>query len=332
MAEAVVDRRVAAREALLAEAREVRERVLPARHLEARQLVVAEREPDVAALRDLERRREQVDAPRGEVARHLLRRLEEELLVRELEALVVPERLAGLDAEERVVRIGILGAQVVHVAGADERHAGLAVEPQQHLVARLVDVEARVLDLDVDVVAPEDREQPVERGARVRLALLRREPRERVVVERPVDGAVHAAGQRDDPGVVALEQLPVDPGLVREALEEAVGDQLDEVVVALEALGEQRQVRVVAARAGALTAVLRHVDLAADDRLDARLAGRLDELDRPREGAVIGDRDRRHLELRGPLDELADPAGAVEHGVLGVAVEVDEARRHVPPF
>jgi hypothetical protein len=44
---------------------------------------------------------------------------------------------------------------------------------------------------------------------------------------------------------------------------------------------------------------------------------------------VVGERNRRHLELRGPRREPRNPAGSVEDRVLGVDVKVDEGRlRH----
>ena len=73
--------------------------------------------------------------------------------------------------------------------------------------------------------------------------------------------------------------------------------------------------------------VVRDVHLAADDRLDARLAGLTMELDRAGQRAVVGERDRRHLEPRRLLDESRDPARPVEDRVLGVDVQVDERRR-----
>ncbi len=48
----------------------------------------------------------------------------------------------------------------------------------------------------------------------------------------------------DEPGVVALEQLPVEAGLVVVALEVGRRGQLEEVPVPLVGLGEQREVVV----------------------------------------------------------------------------------------
>ena len=72
--------------------------------------------------------------------------------------------------------------------------------------------------------------------------------------------------------------------------------------------------------------VVGDVDLAAEERLDAVLGRLLRELDRAGERAVVGERDRRHLELRRPRGEGRNPARPVQNRVLGVDVEVDEGR------
>ena len=56
--------------------------------------------------------------------------------------------------------------------------------------------------------------------------------------------AAQAPGGGDQAGVVALEQLPVDPGLVVVALEVGGRGQLHEVAVALDRLGQEGQVVV----------------------------------------------------------------------------------------
>ena len=120
------------------------------------------------------------------------------------------------------------------------------------------------------------------------------------------------------------EQLPVDAGLVVVALEVAERGELDEVAVALVRLGQQRQVRVALRL---LAPVVRDVDLAAEQRLDAVLAAFPVELDRARERAVVGESDGRHLQLGRAGGERGDAARPVEDRVLGVDVEMDERRR-----
>jgi hypothetical protein len=120
---------------------------------------------------------------------------------------------------------------------------------------------------------------------------------------------------------VALEQLPVDAGLVVVALQVPEAGERDQVRVTGVVLREQRQVRVPL---GLRLAVFGDVDLAAEDRLDAVLLGLLDELTAPARAPVVGEPRRRHLELGGPRRELGNPARPVEDRVLGVDVQVNE--------
>ena len=205
-------------------------------------------------------------------------------------------------------------AQVVDVAGGDGRQAALLGELDELRGDPLLHLEVRVLELDVDVVAAEDLLEPVELRLGVGAAVL---------LERLADASGEAARERDQPRAVALEQLPVDARLVVVALEVAERGELDQVRVALVRLGEEREMRLPLLLR---VPVVGDVDLAADDRLDPFVPGRLVEVDRAGERAVVGERDGRHLELGSPLREVRDPARAVEDRVLGVDVEVDEGR------
>ena len=66
------------------------------------------------------------------------------------------------------------------------------------------------------------------------------------------------------------------------------------------------------------------VALQADDRLDAGGLGRLVEVVGAVEGAVVGHGDGGHALLDRSGHEIGQATRAVEHGVLGVHVEVDE--------
>ncbi len=142
------------------------------------------------------------------------------------------------------------------------------------------------------------------------------------------DFAAKTGGHGDQPLVVLAQQIPVDPGLVVEAL--AVGDryQVAEVAVAGQVHAQQHQVSrglggnpgvaFFKARAGG------HVDLAADDRLDPRGHGLGVELDGAEHVAVIGYGNRRHFTVLGPLDQVGDLDGAVKQAVLAVQMQVYE--------
>ena len=306
---------VTLREPLFAELDEIVEGHPPLGNRELGQVDVAELDLDRAARRDLERAPHRVFVT-GEVERHLFGSLEIELVRVEMPVIRVLERVARLDAEERLVRIGVSGGEVVDVAGRDERQLRLGSELDELGVDALLHVEASILELDVGALAPENLRQPVEVGPRVGGPVL---------LERLADAPRETARESDQPLRVGLQQLPVDARLRVVTLEVAERGELDQVRVALVRLGEQRQVRV-AARAG--VAVLGDVDLAADDRLDPLLRGLLVEIDRAGERAVVCERDGGHLELGSPGRERWDPARPVEDRVLAVDVEMDEVGAH----
>ncbi len=308
-----VTRSYAALEALLAELDEVVERVAVVRHRELREQDPPELDLDVAALRDLERAAESRLVPR-KVERHLVRRLEVEVLGVELPVVRVLERVARLDAEQRLVCARVLVAQVVDVAGRDERQVATRGQVDELRVDPLLHLEMRVLQLDVDVVLAEDLRQAVELRLGVRAPAL---------LERLAHPTGQAARQRDQPLPVLLEQLPVDARLVVVALEEAERREPDQVRVARVVRREQREVRVPLLLRSALVG---DVHLAAHDRLHALLPRLAEELDRAGERAVIGECDGRHVELGSPLGERRNAARSVENRILGVDVEMDEGR------
>ena len=232
---------VAAHDALLAELAQVGASGAALGHRVRGQQVVAEVEVDVAALGDLDRG----VAGAGvvlEALAHLLGRLEVELVAAVAHAVLVGEVALRLDAEQRVVGVGVLVAQVVHVVGGHGAQAGPLGE-QRELGQQLALLgQAGVLQLDEDVVGAEELgEAPhlVERGLVV------------AVLEQLRDAPAHAAGEGDEALVVLAEQLPVGARLVVVALQVGARGELDEVPVARLVARQQREVREALLDAGA---------------------------------------------------------------------------------
>ena len=178
---------VALLEALLAELDEIVERIAALGHRVLREANRAELDLDRAALRDLERPRER-SRVLGEVGRHLRRRLEVELVGVELPVIRVLQRVARLDAEERLVCARVFMEQVVHVAGRDERKPRALRELRELRVDPRLLGQPRVLDLDVGRLAAEDLDEPVEVGRGVGPARF---------LERLRDASGKASGERD---------------------------------------------------------------------------------------------------------------------------------------
>ena len=252
----------------------------------------------------------------------------------ELEALGVGHHAARGDAEQVLVGVRVGLVDVVGVVGRDRRDAEVLRQPQQTLADPRLDREPVVHQLEEEVVAAEDVLELRRRGARL------------VVVadaQPGLDLTRRAAGGADQALRVLREELAVGAGLVVLALEGGAGREPEQVVQAHRRLGQQRHVRegptarhvvvaaVVPAHPLALLArgVGRAVGLQADDRLDPPGGGLGVELVGPEHVAVVGHGDRAHAELGGALEQVVQPGRPVEHGVLGVDVEVDEVGRWV---
>src|SRR5215471_16628182 len=85
----------------------------------------------------------------------------------------------------------------------------------------------------------------------------------------------------------------------------------------------------VAVGRGALDVVvflLADVELTADNRLHASLVRRIHEMHRAEDVAVVGHGNGGHSELVDVLDQLLDVASAIEHGVVGVQMQMYEVR------
>ncbi len=213
----------------------------------------------------------------------------------------------------------VLAAQVVHVAGADEAAAELARDLDDPLVALVLRREAVLLHLEVDVLGPEHVAEVV--GVRARLVVT-------VLEQALAEARGQAACQRDHALREALDQAHVDRRLAAlQAVEEARRGELHEVAIAGVVGRQQRQVVALGPARAARGVVVDEVDLTAEDRLDAVLVARLIELDGPVHDAVVGQPERRLLELGGALRQRVDLARTVEQRVLGVDVEMGAAGR-----
>ena len=118
--------------------------------------------------------------------------------------------------------------------------------------------------------------------------------------------------------------------LVVKAVQRRFGDNLDQVAIALVIFRQHHQMVVaIALGRGAMVFLLADVKLAAQDRLHARFFGGIVECHRAEDVAVVGDGHGGHVEFLDAPDQALDFAGAVEQGVVGVKMEMNELRlRH----
>jgi hypothetical protein len=306
--------------------------VLPLGDREARHVgAVALGELDVAALGDQQGVVARLGQPVavGPQLTHLGGGLDVVAVALELEPLGVAHRAAGGDAEQVLLGGSVLLEHVVGVVGRDGRDAEVLGEPQQALADTVLDAQPVVHQLEEVVVLAEDVLEVA--GCLTGLVVVAdAQPRLHL--------ARGASGRGDQPVGVLRQELAVGAWLVEEALHRRPRGEPEQVVHALGRLGEQGHVGVGTGTGDVVVATVvpahpllveargvgREVGLHADDRLDPRRASLGPEVVGPEHVAVVGHRDRAHAQLGGPLEHVSQPRRTVQHGVLGVDVEVDE--------
>ena len=206
-----------------------------------REIVVPHVQFHVAALGDLGR----VAQGLGQMAEHglhLLAGLVVEVMGAEAHALGVVHGGLGLDAEQHLVGVGVVGVEVMAVVGGHDGQLEMVGYLQQALVGYLLLGQAVGLQLQIEAVR-------VDVG----------------VFAGQGDGAVHVtgvegardlardAGRKADEALgIAAQHGLVHARLVVEALQVAAAHQLDQIVVALDGLREQDQVVALAGQLGGL--------------------------------------------------------------------------------
>ena len=230
----------------------------------------------------------------AEDRRHLLAGFEPLLLGVE-HSLGIVEVLAGREADQPVVRLGVVFVHKVHVVGTDQTDAVFRGQSAQMLVhfelhrigfvvgpldGGLVQLQFEVIVVAEEFFVPQDR----------LLGLLH-------VVGRNRAGhlARQAGRTADQPLVVFLQLDAVGTRTHVESFGPRFRHDLDEIVIPFEILGQQDQ--VVTALIGFSLLVLhpppRHVNLAADDRLERCLAFQVGQF-----GPAAGDLRRIDRRLR----------------------------------
>jgi len=269
----------------------------------------------------------------GEQPPHLGRRLEVVAVAVELEPVRGVPVGSRRHAQEHVVGLGVLGVDVVQVVGGHQRQGQVLGQTEQVAADPGLDVQAVVHQFDEIVAGAEDVAEFGRRGAGL------------FVLPQPEVGlhlTRRAPGGRDAAGGVALQQFPVGSRFVEEPFQRRQRTQPEQVVhpgvvlrpdgeVGVGALGRDVVAGAVAElHAFALAAVGLggEVGLQTDDRLDRGALRRFVELVGAEQVAVVGDRQGRHPHPFGPGEQVAQPGGAVQHRILGMAVQMYEPIRH----
>lgn len=270
---------------------------------------------------------------RGVDGVHLVRGLQVVAGAVEAEAVRVGEVLAGLDAQQGVVGGRLVRVRVVRVVRHQGRDAELLADLQEAVADPALDLDAVVHQLQEVPVLAED---VLVLGGRLQGLV------ELAEAQPGLELSGGAAGGGDEP------LGPLGDGLLvhaRPLLEPALGVRVrgepEEVVQARPVGRPDRLVRVTT-RTGHVVALLvgltpldlalvapglrSDVRLDADDRRDARLLRRVEEVIRPVEVAVVAHGDMGHAHFIAGIEHVLEPRGTVQQRVLGMDVQVRERR------
>ena len=146
---------VALGKAVGAELFEVSERGIPLRHLEFRQVVFAERELQVTVLGDPAGIFDRLGII-GKQRRHLLGRAQIEALRLVAHTVFIVHGLARLNAEQHIVRVGVLFSKIMRVVRHDKRESRFLVQAQNALVDNSLVTDAVILQFQIKVLWAKD--------------------------------------------------------------------------------------------------------------------------------------------------------------------------------
>ena len=150
-----------------------------------------------------------------------------------------------------------------------------------------------------------------------------------VMGDPPGDFAMQAGGQSNQSFLVLKQEFPVYTGLVIESFRLGNGCQFHQVLVAGSVHGQQNNMKVVACSLIVdEMAFLGNIKLAADQWLNSGFFCLGIELQSPVHGTMISNGNGIHAVFQAFVDQIAQTDSAVQHGVLGVYVQVNKGCRH----
>ena len=255
---------------------------------------------------------------------HFVGRAQIKLLRLIAQPLGVIERGLCANADQHVVRVRMALLEVMNVVGGNQFQAELRCPSNQMAINLGLLGQRMVLEFEVKIFGAERLFEPVNCIPGFRQIIL---------LDQIGDFAGQTAGQRDQALLVPSQKFFVDARLIVEPFQMRGRDELDEIFVTHLIFGEQQEMVIhITASAGRFlfpAVARRHIDFAADDWLDAFIAGGLIEINRTVEHSVVGKRERGELQIMGLLHQPVQTAGAIQQRILRMQMEVDKVRmRH----
>ena len=247
---------------------------------------------------------------------HLFLRLHIVLAALVTHTVLIRHLLAGLDTQQNVVSCRILCQNVMNIVGCHQIHGKLPAHAHQALVYHFLGGNSVVLQLQKEVAFSKD------------LFIMPCRPAG-LLVHAPGQIALHLARQAGTEGndalMVGFQHLIIHTGLIIKAVHKSLGHDFHKVVVSGIIFRQQNQMIVAVLAIGVFpfkAGTGRHINLAADDGLDAHFPCRTVKVNDAIHNAMVGDGHAVHAKLFGPRRQLFDLTGTVQQTVLCMDVQM----------
>ena len=254
------------------------------------------------------------------IPKHLFRRFKIELVGPKFKSIRIVDGFSGLNAQQHIVCPDVVFIQVMTIVCCNHRYRKPLSHIQKDLVDRFLNLDAVVLNLKIKVIVA--KKVGIKPGRRFRFF-------EPVLLYQHRYLAMETRGHTDQSLVMLRKQFFVDTRFVIKTIQVADADKTAEVAVSFSCLCQQYDMGKTLVIQGCFVAQAAGCDVtfASDDRFDTGLGRFFIKFHRTEHGAVVGNGNRVHAEIRNPLKQPIQPYGAVQQTILGVHVKVYKSVR-----
>ena len=294
---------------LLTEHRQIREGIIPLRHIVFWKLPLTKYDLDITHICDLVRIL-QCFLCIWEQRLHLLRRFQIELSFLIAHTIFVIDRLSRLDTEQNIMRLPVLFVDIMGIVRNNHRDAGFFGQPHHAHIDGTLIRDAMILHLQIIIALAKDLQMTQCCFFCFLILLLTQ-------VSRNLTS--QACRKCNDTLMVFLQHLHVHTRFIIIALRVATCHDLTEVVVSLVVFCKQNEMVIPVFSLYHLTVkpgTRCHIHLTADDRLDSICLTCLIKFDHAIHRTVVCDCQRIHAKFFCTRNQLLDLCRAVQQTVL----------------
>ena len=259
---------------------------------------------------------------KGKQIIHFLRAFHIKLAALITHPVLIQNRFPRLDAKQNIMRLCVLFINIMAVICANQRNPCFSAHPHQRLIHNFLLPNPMILQFQKVIALPEN----IEIFQRDLLRLL-------IGYIQNISGYLpcQTCARCNDALAVFPQKLLIHTRLIIKPFGKAIGNQLNQIMVALIIFSQKNQMIITAALALLCEArALRHINLTAENRLDAGLQCRLVKFHRTIHRTVVGDGNAVHPQLLHPLHQFLYLGRAVQKAVFRMNMKM--RKRFLLPF